>query len=115
MSSRKAHTWHRADHFAQRGEFWCSLAGRTKCAPPLEVQLAHGRVAVTALPARLAAVPSADPAPQWSVVVNLLGGNLLGAWAGATCATKMRSAMLYKTLVMLLVLIAIALSVNHFG
>jgi uncharacterized membrane protein YfcA len=72
-------------------------------------------VVITALPARLAAVPLADLAPQWSVVVNLLGGSLLGAWAGATWATKMRSATLYKTLAMLLVLIAIALSVNHFG
>lgn len=72
-------------------------------------------VVITALPARLAAVPFADLAPQWSVVVNLLGGSLIGAWAGATWATKMRSATLYKTLAMLLVLIAIALSVNHFG
>ena len=67
-------------------------------------------VVITALPARLASVPYADLAPHWSIVVNLLG-----AWAGATWATKMRSATLYKTLAMLLVLIAIALSVSHFG
>jgi uncharacterized protein len=67
-------------------------------------------VVITALPARLASVPYIDLAPHWSIVVNLLG-----AWAGATWATKMRSATLYKTLAMLLVLIAIALSVSHFG
>jgi uncharacterized protein len=72
-------------------------------------------VVITALPARLAAVPLADLAPQWSVVVNLLGGSLLGAWAGAAWATKLRSSTLYKALAMLLVLIAIALAVNHFG
>ncbi|MBJ8341219.1 sulfite exporter TauE/SafE family protein [Antrihabitans sp. YC3-6] len=72
-------------------------------------------VVITALPARLAAVPYAELAPHWSIVVNLLGGSLLGAWAGATWATKMRSATLYKTLALLLVLIAIALSVSHFG
>jgi uncharacterized protein len=72
-------------------------------------------VVITALPARLASVPYADLAPHWSIVANLLGGSLLGAWAGATWATKMRSATLYKTLAMLLVLIAIALSVSHFG
>lgn len=72
-------------------------------------------VVITALPARLTSVPYADLAPHWSIVVNLLGGSLIGAWAGATWATKMRSATLYKTLALLLVLIAIALSVSHFG
>jgi len=72
-------------------------------------------VVMTALPARLVSVPYAELAPHWPIVVNLLGGSLLGAWAGATWATKMRSTMLYKTLALLLVLIAIALSASHFG
>ncbi len=65
-------------------------------------------VVLTALPARLVSVPYVDLAPHWSVVVNLLCGSLIGAWVGATWATKMRSATLYKVLSGLLVLIAVA-------
>ncbi len=32
----------------------------------------------------------------WFVVVNLLAGSLIGAWIGATWATRMRSATLYR-------------------
>jgi uncharacterized membrane protein YfcA len=49
------------------------------------------------------------------VVVNLLTGSLIGAWIGATWATRMRSATLYRVLAVLLVLIAVALAWNHFG
>ncbi|MDZ7884151.1 MAG: sulfite exporter TauE/SafE family protein [Mycobacterium sp.] len=72
-------------------------------------------VVFTALPARLASVPYTDLAPHWAIVVNLLIGSLLGAWIGASWATKMRSATLYKTLAALLILIAIALLFSHFG
>jgi uncharacterized membrane protein YfcA len=72
-------------------------------------------VVVTALPARLASVPLSDLTPHWPVVVNLLGGSLIGAWAGATWATKLRSSSLYKILAVLLVLIAAALMFSHFG
>jgi hypothetical protein len=41
-------------------------------------------VVITALPARLFAVPVADLTPHWPVVVNLLAGSLAGAWAGAS-------------------------------
>lgn len=58
-------------------------------------------VVLTALPARLISVPYANLAPYWSVVVNLLCGSLLGAWIGATWATKMRSATLYKVLALI--------------
>lgn len=71
-------------------------------------------VVLTALPARLAAVPFAEVTAQWSVVVNLLAGSLAGAWVGATWATKMRSATLYKVLAVLLVVIAAALAGSHF-
>ncbi|MFJ1673128.1 hypothetical protein ACIOK4_43610 [Streptomyces bottropensis] len=39
-------------------------------------------VVLVALPARLAAVPAAEVAARWPVAVNLLGGSLIGAWAG---------------------------------
>lgn len=72
-------------------------------------------VVATALPARLAAVPFSDVTAQWPIVLNLLAGSLAGAWAGATWATKMRSATLYKVLAALLVVIAAALVAAHLG
>lgn len=72
-------------------------------------------VVITALPARLAAVPASDLLPHWTIVANLLGGSLLGAWAGATWAVRMRSATLYRVLAGLLVLISAALLAGHLG
>jgi uncharacterized membrane protein YfcA len=72
-------------------------------------------VVLTALPARLVAVSFSDLAPHWFVTVNLLLGSLGGAWLGASWATRMRSATLYRVLAVLLVLIAAALAWNHFG
>jgi uncharacterized membrane protein YfcA len=69
----------------------------------------------TALPVRLVAVTFDTVNGYWFVVVNLLAGSLIGAWIGATWATRMRSAALYRVLAVLLVLIAIALAWNHFG
>lgn len=72
-------------------------------------------VVLTALPARLVAVPLTDVLAQWPVVVNLLAGSLVGAWIGATWATRMRSATLYRVLAGLLVLIAAVLVASHLG
>ncbi|MFD9124626.1 sulfite exporter TauE/SafE family protein [Kitasatospora sp. NPDC059571] len=70
-------------------------------------------VVLTALPARLAAVPALQLADHWPVAVNLLAGSLLGAWAGASWAVRMRSATLYKVLAALMVLMAAALLLTH--
>lgn len=72
-------------------------------------------VVLTALPARLLSIPFSDLAPHWNIVLNLLAGSLVGAWLGATWATKMRSATLYKVLAPLLVLIAATLALTHVG
>lgn len=72
-------------------------------------------VVASALPARLLAVPYADVASRWTVIVNLLAGSVAGAWLGATWATRMRSTTLYRVLAGLLVLIAAALAANHAG
>jgi uncharacterized membrane protein YfcA len=69
-------------------------------------------VVVTALPARMAAVPLSTLLPHWSVVLNLLAGSVVGAWPGASWATRMRSSTLYRVLA---VLIALALIGNHVG
>ncbi|MGX1560111.1 sulfite exporter TauE/SafE family protein [Streptomyces sp. NPDC055506] len=70
-------------------------------------------VVLVALPARLVAIPASEVAARWPVAVNLLAGSLLGAWAGATWAVRMRSATLYKVLSALMVLMAAALVVTH--
>lgn len=51
-------------------------------------------VVLTALPARLATTSAAELASHWTVAANLLAGSLIGAWAGATWAVRMRSAPL---------------------
>ncbi|MFJ3658341.1 sulfite exporter TauE/SafE family protein [Streptomyces nigra] len=70
-------------------------------------------VVLVALPARLAAVSAGEIAAHWSVAVNLLAGSLLGAWAGATWAVRMRSSTLYKVLAALMMLMAAALLATH--
>ena len=72
-------------------------------------------VVATALPARLLGVPLDDLVAEWDAVVNLLAGSLLGAWLGATWATRMASTTLYRVIAALLVLIAVALAANHLG
>jgi uncharacterized membrane protein YfcA len=70
-------------------------------------------VVLVALPARLIAVPASEVASHWPVAINLLAGSLLGAWAGAAWAVRMRSSTLYKVLAALMVLMAAALLATH--
>ncbi|MER5809069.1 sulfite exporter TauE/SafE family protein [Streptomyces sp. NPDC002033] len=72
-------------------------------------------VVLVALPARLAAVSASQIAGHWTVAANLLAGSLIGAWAGATWAVRMRTSTLYKVLAALMVLMAAALLLTHFG
>ncbi|MDN3029318.1 sulfite exporter TauE/SafE family protein [Streptomyces sp. S.PB5] len=70
-------------------------------------------VVLFSLPARPAVVPVSAPAAHWTITVNLLAGSLIGAWAGATWAVRMRSSTLPKVLAALMVLMAAALMVTH--
>lgn len=72
-------------------------------------------VVATALPARLLGVPLDRLVDEWAIVANLLLGSLVGAWVGATWATRMRSRTLYRVLAVLLVGIAVVLVVTHLG
>lgn len=72
-------------------------------------------VVITALPARLPTVPYSELAAHWQVIANLLAGSLLGAWLGATWATRLRSKTLYRVLAVMLVLIALTLLFTHLG
>src|SRR4051794_3478764 len=72
-------------------------------------------VVLAAVPARLAAVPLADVAAQWPIVLNLLAGSLAGAWLGAAWATRMATATLYKVLAGLLVFLAVVFAAERVG
>lgn len=70
-------------------------------------------VVASALPFRAQTVPLVEVAAHWPVVVNLLGGSLLGAWFGAGWATRLRSENLYRVIAILLVAIAAVLLLGH--
>lgn len=72
-------------------------------------------VVIAAIPARLFAVPPAEVIGQWPVVVNLLTGSLVGAWVGASWATRLRTATLYRVLALLLLGIAVVFAASHWG
>lgn len=52
-------------------------------------------------------------ASHFAVVINLLAGSLIGAWLGASWATRMKSSTLYKMIALLLLAIAIVLFFSH--
>ena len=70
-------------------------------------------VVASALPFRAGAVPLAEVAAHWPVVLNLLAGSLLGAWLGAGWAARLRSERLYRVIAVLLVAIAAVLLLGH--
>ena len=71
-------------------------------------------VVASALPFRAAAVPFGEVAAHWPVIVNLLAGSLIGAWVGASWATRLASQTLFRVLAVLLVLIAVVLLFGHY-
>lgn len=70
-------------------------------------------VVAAALMFRTRSVPVDQLVEHWSIVVNLLGGSLVGAWCGASWATRAHPKTLYRAIAMLLILIAAALLTNH--
>ena len=70
-------------------------------------------VVATALPFRARTIPFDVIAAHWPVILNLLAGSLLGAWAGAEWATRLRSETLYRVIAVLLVIIAGVLLFAH--
>lgn len=72
-------------------------------------------VVLAAIPARLFAVPLAEVAGHWAIVVNLLIGSLAGAWVGAAWASRMRTTNLYRVLAVLLFAIAVVFAASHWG
>jgi uncharacterized membrane protein YfcA len=70
-------------------------------------------VVLAALPSRLAAVPLDVVATHWPAVVTLLAGSVPGAWVGASWATRLRAATLYRVLGVLLLGIAAVFAAHH--
>jgi len=70
-------------------------------------------VVASALPFRATTVPFAALVANWSIIVNLLAGSLIGAWVGAGWATRLASHTLYGVIAVLLVLIAAVLLFGH--
>lgn len=78
--------------------------------PALEAVILNKTMSlVAALLFRTQAVPFADVAANWPIIVNLVAGSLIGAWMGATWATRLKSETLYHVIAVMLVLIAIVL------
>jgi uncharacterized membrane protein YfcA len=70
-------------------------------------------VVASALPLRMGTISFAAVADQWAVIANLLAGSLVGAWVGASWATRLKSATLYRVIAILLVAIAAILVLGH--
>lgn len=85
--------------------------------PPLEAIILNKAmsliVVASALIFRTRAIPVDLVAAHFAVVLNLLAGSLLGAWCGASWATRMHSRTLYKLIAVLLVGIGIVLMLGH--
>ena len=70
-------------------------------------------VVTSALPFRAGTVPFSELATHWTTIVDLLAGSLLGAWAGASWAIRMKQDRLYRVIAVLLVAIAGVLVFGH--
>ncbi|MEP9356980.1 sulfite exporter TauE/SafE family protein [Xanthobacter sp. KR7-65] len=69
-------------------------------------------VVVFALPSRASTIPFADVAAHWPVITTLLSGSLIGAWTGATYATRFASRTLFRTISVMLVVTAVMLALG---
>lgn len=70
-------------------------------------------VVATALPYRTSTVSFGEIGAYWSIILNLLGGSLVGAWMGAEWATRLKSETLYRVIAVVLVAIAAVLLFTH--
>lgn len=70
-------------------------------------------VVASALPFRSGTVPFSVVAGHWPIILNLLAGSLLGAWIGAGWVTRLSSRALYRTIAVMLGLIAVTLLFGH--
>lgn len=85
--------------------------------PPLEAIILNKAmsliVVASALVFRSKTIPISLVASHDEVVLNLLAGSLLGAWCGASWATRLHSRVLYRLIAVLLIGIAVVLALGH--
>lgn len=70
-------------------------------------------VVASALVFRAAVVPLPELLEHWDAIANLAAGSVLGAWGGASLATKLRREHLHQIIAALLILIAVVLVSTH--
>jgi uncharacterized membrane protein YfcA len=70
-------------------------------------------VVATALPFRASTIPFSAIASNGPTILNLLAGSLIGAWCGASWATRLNSRCLYRVIAVLLVMIAVVFATGH--
>ena len=82
----------------------------------LEAVVLNKATSLIVVASALPFVPAPFPLPKiahWPVILNLLAGSLVGAYAGASWATRLKSETLYKVIAVLLLLIAGVLLFAH--
>ncbi len=62
---------------------------------------------------RIGTVPTQEIAANWSTIVNLLAGSLLGAWLGAAWATRLSKHRLCQVISIMMAAIAAVLLFSH--
>ena len=62
---------------------------------------------------RIGTVPMQEIAANWSIIVNLLAGSLLGAWLGAAWATRLSGCRLCQVISIMMAAIAAVLLFSH--
>jgi uncharacterized membrane protein YfcA len=70
-------------------------------------------VVASALAFRTTTVPASTVLEHWTILVNLLGGSLIGAWIGADLATRLIPKTLYRVIAVLLAAMALLLAFGH--
>ena len=58
-------------------------------------------------------VPWSEVVANWSIVLNILCGSVIGAWLGADIATRLPARALYRVIAVLLIIIAAVLAFGH--
>lgn len=70
-------------------------------------------VVAFSLPFRSQSIPWIEVAASWTIIVNILSGSLIGAWIGAHYATKMRTVVLDRLIMFLLITLAFSMIFGH--
>lgn len=70
-------------------------------------------VVAFSLPFRSHSIPWLDVFSSWTIILNILSGSLIGAWIGAHYATKMRSVVLDRLIMFLLIALAFGMIFGH--